>query len=261
MSVKQSPKAHCPEYNVHAEMNILGKDCQVTDLSQNIAMDNPTFPGHLRTVIWDHLTMEETIQLDYTKEPYCYRVTGFMMCDHSSTHVDSINHIVTTPEARPVDELPLSWSMAPGVWFDFSAKPPNSYIKVEDVKQAIDITGVTIQPQSAVLYYTGWCHKWTRPYEYIRDYPGMDREAMEYLADRGVICVGADAPSIDSYAEVKTVMIQPAHMVCREREILNIENLGRVDLIPKHEFFFVGLPLKIKGGTGCPIRAVAISEK
>jgi kynurenine formamidase len=151
--------------------------------------------------------------------------------------------------------------MAPGVWFDFSFKPPNSYITADDVKRAIDITGVTIQPNSVVIYYTGWSRKWTRPYEYIRNYPGMDRGAMEYLADAGSICIGADAPSIDSYLEVKTVMAQPAHMVCREREILNIENLGRVDLIPKHNFFFIGLPLKIKRGSGSPIRAVAVSEK
>ena len=261
MSEQQGMKADCPEYSNQIEVNILGKDCVVTDVSQNIAMDNPTFPGHLRTVIWEHLTMEETIKLGYTKEPYCYRVTGFMMCDHTSTHVDSINHVVTTPGARAVDGLPLSWSMAPGVWFDFSHKQPCDYITVDDVKKAIDLTGVTIQPQSVVIYYTGWSKKWTEPYEYIKDYPGVDRGAMEYLADKGVICVGADAPSIDSYAEVKTVMIQPAHIVCREREILNIENLGRVDLIPKHEFFFVGLPLRFKDGTGSPIRAVAISEK
>jgi kynurenine formamidase len=233
----------------------------ITDISQNIAMDNPTFPGHLRTVIWEHLSMEETIKLGLTKEPYCYRVTGFMMCDHTSTHVDSINHIVPTPGARPVDELPLSWSAAPAVWFDFSHKPPNSYITVDDVKKAIDLTGVTIQQTSVVLYYTGWSKKWTSPWEYICDYPGVDRGAMEYLADQGVICVGADAPSIDSYAEVKTVRIQPAHIVCREREILNIENLGRVDRVPKHEFFFMGMPLRIKQGSGSPIRAIAITEK
>ncbi len=261
MDAKQIQKAHCPEYSVQGEMKILGKDCIVTDLSQNIAMDNPTFPGHLRTVIWNHLTMEETIRLGYTKEPYCYRVTGFLMCDHTSTHVDSINHIVDSPEARSVDKLPLSWTMTPGVWFDFSHKPPNSYITLEDVKRAMDLTGVKIQPDSVAIYYTGWSKKWDSPYEYIRDYPGMNRGAMEYLVDQGVICVGADAPSIDSYAEVKSIMIQPAHIVCREQEILNIENLGRVDLVPRHEFFFVGLPLKIKGATGSPIRVVAITEK
>ena len=261
MNARPIQKAHCPPYSNQIETRILGRDCVITDISQNIAMDNPTFAGHLRTVIWTHLSMEETLKFGLTKQPYTYKVTGFMMCDHTSTHVDSLNHIVPTPGARPVDELPLSWSATPGVWFDFSRKEPNSYITLDDVKKAIDATGVTVQPSSVFFYYTGWSKKWTSPWEYIRNYPGMDRESMEYLADNGVICVGADAQSIDSWNEVKTVMVQPAHMVCREREILNIENLGRVDLIPKHEFFFVGLPLRIKGASGSPIRAVAITDK
>ncbi len=258
----EDKRAYCPEYRNQVEMKILGRDCVVTDISQNIAMDNPTFPGHLRTVIWEHLTTEETIKFGLTKAPYSYRVTGFMMCDHTSTHVDAVNHIVEGDHARAVDELPLSWTMAPAVWFDFSYKEPNAYITEDDVKKAIDDTGVNIQEQSVVMYFTGWSLKWyDDPYGYIKNYPGMDRSAMEFLADRGVISVGADAPSIDSWNEVKNEMIQPAHIVCREREILNMENLGRVDLIPKHEFFFVGLPLRFQNGTGSPIRAVAISEK
>ena len=91
-----------------------------------------------------------------------------------------------------------------------------------------------------------------------QNYPGLDREATEYLSDLGAVIIGADAPSIDSYHEVKVVMVQPAHIVCRERRILNIENLANVDLIPSHEFWYVGLPLKFRGATGSPFRGVAI---
>jgi len=55
------------------------------------------------------------------------------------------------------------------------------------------------------------------------------------------------------------VKVQPAHIVCREREILNLENMANIDLIPSHEFWFVGLPLKLRNATGSPIRAVAIT--
>ena len=75
----------------------------------------------------------------------------------------------------------------------------------------------------------------------------------------GVICVGADAPSVDSFNEVAVRMIQPVHMMCRERGVLNIESLRNIDLIPKRAFTFVGLPLKIKNGCGSPIRAVALT--
>jgi kynurenine formamidase len=39
---------------------------------------------------------------------------------------------------------------------------------------------------------------------------------------------------------------------------MNIENLAQVDMIPAHEFWFIGLPLKLKGGSGSPFRGVAI---
>jgi kynurenine formamidase len=208
--------------------------------------------------MWDHLTHEETPKLGLTKLPYSYRVVAFTMCDHSSTHVDAINHVVTEPGARSIDQLPLEWFMAPGVWFDFAYKEPSAYITPDDIQQALEKTGVSIQPQSVVLYHTGWYKKWRARFEYIRDYPGLDRGATEMLADMGAVIIGADAPSIDSHAEVARVKVQPAHIVCREREILNIENLANVDKIPAHEFWYVGLPLKLRNATGSPFRGVAI---
>lgn len=253
-------KAVCPPSRLQTTVNILGKKCLATDLSHVISMDDPTFGGHQRTIIWDHLTHEETNQFGLAKPPYSYRVVGFTMCDHSNTHVDAINHIVTEPGARAVHELPMEWNMAPAVWFDFSHLGPNKYITRPDIEEAIEKTGVTIQPNSVALMSTGWYKKWSEPFEYIRNYPGLDREASEFLADSGVISIGADAPSIDSHMEVATIKVQPAHIVCREREILNMENLANIDLIPSHEFWFVGLPLKFKNGTGSPMRAVALTE-
>jgi len=202
--------------------------------------------------------MKKPKKMGLTKPPYSYKVVGFTLCDHSNTHVDAINHVVNEPDARAINELPLEWFMAPAVWFDFSHKAPNSYITKADIEEAIALTGVTIRPQSVVLIHTGWYKKWKNNFEYIRNYPGVDRSAMEYLNDLGAISVGADAPSIDSYHEVAVVREQPAHIVCREREILNIENLAHIDMIPAHEFWFIGLPLKIKGGSGSPFRVVAI---
>ncbi|MBI4278844.1 MAG: cyclase family protein [Armatimonadetes bacterium] len=254
-------KACCPPYQEQVELEFLGRRVLVTDLSHTISPDDPTFPGHQRTLMWDHLTHEETIRLGLTKAPYSYRVVGFTMCDHSSTHVDAINHVVTDPGARSIDALPLSWFMAPGVWLDFSHKAPNEYITRVDVDDALRKTGARIRPQSVVLYHTGWYGKYRADrFAYVRDYPGLDREATERLNDLGAVAIGADAPSIDSWREVSQIKVQPAHIVCREREILNIENLANVDRIPKHEFWFVGLPLRFRNGTGSPFRGVAIVE-
>ncbi|HEV8637320.1 MAG TPA: cyclase family protein [Chloroflexota bacterium] len=253
-------QAFCPPYEEQATLSFLGRRVLVTDLSHVITPEDPTFVGHQRTLMWDHLSHEETIRLGLTRAPYSYRVVGFTMCDHSSTHVDAINHVVPEPGARSVDQLPLAWSMAPAVWLDLAHKEPNAYITAADVDRALDRAGVAVQPDSVVLYHTGWYRKYRDRFAYIRDYPGLDRGAVEHLNDLGAIAIGADAPSIDAWIEVSTVKVQPAHMVCRERRILNLENLANVDRIPGHAFWFVGLPLKLGGATGSPIRAVALVD-
>lgn len=254
-------KAICPPFRIQTALDFLGVACTVTDLSHVISEDDPTFIGHQRTLLWDHLTHEETRRIGLTKAPYSYKVVGFTMCDHSNTHVDAINHVVDDPNARSIDQLPLEWFITAGVWFDFSHKEPSSYITKTDIEQAIARTGVVIKPGSIALIHTGWYKKWKEPFEYIKNYPGLDRGAMEFLVDQGVVSVGADAPSIDSYHEVAFVKEQPAHIVCREREVLNMENLANIDQIPAHEFWFIGLPLKLKGGSGSPFRGLAMVPK
>ncbi|TAK22806.1 MAG: cyclase family protein [Chloroflexota bacterium] len=252
-------RAYCPPFAEQTRLEFLGRGCHATDLSHAISVDDPTFVGHQRTLIWQHLTHEETQRIGLTRPPYSYQVVGFTLCDHSSTHVDAINHVVDRPDARSVDHLPLQWFMAPGVWLDFAWKEPNTYIAAGDVDREFDRTGARVRPQSVVLYHTGWYRKFhTDRFAYIRDYPGLDRGATERLNDLGAISIGADAPSIDAWREVSEVKVQPAHVVCREREILNIENLANVNRIPAHEFWFIGLPLKIRGGSGSPFRGVAL---
>lgn len=251
----------CPPPEVHAKVEMLGRLCTATDLTNEISPANPTFKGHQRTVMWQHLSHEDVLKLGLTRAPYSYEVVAFTVCGHTSTHCDSISHIVPEHGARPIDKTPLPWHMAPGVWLDFAHKAPGSYITRAEIETQLAAERLALRPGSVFLYHTGWYRKFdTAPFEYIRDYPGLDEEASHWLADRGVICVGADAPSVDSFHEVAVRMVQPVHMMCRERGVLNIENLRNIDLIPRRTFTFVGLPLKIRNGCGSPIRAVALTE-
>src|SRR5438874_2319138 len=80
---KTPPKAFCPPFRDQLELTFLGRRVHVTDLSHVISTADPTFGGHQRTLMWDHLTHEETQRLGLTKPPYSYRVVGFTLCDHS----------------------------------------------------------------------------------------------------------------------------------------------------------------------------------
>ena len=259
---EQYPRmVECPQPSLHTRIELLGKSCTVTDLSHEIAADNPTFKGHQRTVMWQHLSHQDVQKFGLTQPPYSYEVVAFTLCGHTSTHCDSISHIVPQQGARPIDQSPLQWHLAPAVWLDFRDQEPNAYIGKDDLRRQLDDLGLEIKQGSVLLYATGWSDKWGGdPYEYITGYPGLDEEASHFLADSGVIAFGTDAPSVDSYHEVAVRRVQPAHMMCRERGILNLENLANVHRIPKRTFTFIGLPLKIKNGAGSPIRAVAITE-
>ncbi|MBU7017035.1 MAG: cyclase family protein [Theionarchaea archaeon] len=218
----------------------------VTELSREIYTGMPVYPGHPKTVIWDHLTHEET-----RKKGFSYAVKGLMFSDHTSTHVDSLSHII--PGDLSIAELPLSMFITEGVWVDLSGVLPRTYITKVDVVNALEDTGVSIPPRSTFLFYTGAGKLWGTP-QYLSEYPGLNREAAEFLADSGCINIGCDAVSIDNPCDPS----YPAHTVCKERKILNSENFVNIEKIPSHRFWFLSLPLLISEGTGSPIRALAM---
>lgn len=218
----------------------------VTELSQRIYTGMPVYPGHPKTVVWDHLTHDET-----KRNGFSYAVKGIMLSDHTSTHVDSLSHII--PGGLTIADLPLNFFITPGVWVDVSHVPPRTYIKDSDLIKALEDLQLDIPPKSTFLYYTGASNLWETP-QYLTEYPGLTRKAAEFLADSGCINIGCDAVSIDNPADSS----YPAHTVCRERRILNSENFVNIEKIRSHNFWFVSLPLLIQEGTGSPIRALAL---
>ncbi|KYK36170.1 MAG: cyclase family protein [Theionarchaea archaeon] len=218
----------------------------VTELSQKIYTGMPVYPGHPKTVVWDHLTHDET-----KRNGFSYAVKGIMLSDHTSTHVDSLSHII--PGGLTIADLPLNFFITPGVWVDVSHVPPRTYITDTDLIKALEDLQLDIPPKSTFLYYTGASNLWGTP-QYLTEYPGLTRKAAEFLADSGCINIGCDAVSIDNPADP----LYPAHTVCRERRILNSENFVNIEKILSHHFWFVSLPLLIQEGTGSPIRALAL---
>jgi kynurenine formamidase len=94
----------------------------------------------------------------------------------------------------------------------------------------------------------------------MRGFPGLGREAAEWLADQGVINLATEARSIDSPVNERADIPEPfpAHQVCRDRKILDTENLCIPEELVGKRFTYIGLPLNIRGGTASPIRAVAV---
>jgi len=90
----------------------------------------------------------------------------------------------------------------------------------------------------------------------VGSYPGLTREAAEYFVEKKVSAVGVDSPNPDH----PDALDFPVHNTLLPRGILIIENLANLGSIKRPTFRFVGLPLKIRNGTGSPIRAVALED-
>lgn len=227
----------------------------VIDLSQEIYTGMPVYPGHAKTVIWEHMSHEESDRMIGTG--FSYQSSGLMMCDHGPTHIDSVSHLSKDPNAPSVDEIPLNHCITSAICIDVSDLAVQTQFGPEKIEHELDRWGLDIRGGDTVLFHTGHYEKYYGTPEYITHQPGLNREATEYIIDKGSVNFGVDSTSPDMFLD-KTY---PCHMVCRERQITHMENLCNLDKLVGKRFTFIALPLRIRKGTGSPLRAVAVLSK
>jgi kynurenine formamidase len=234
---------------------------KLVDLSQPITHRGPARPFHPTPTIWTHVSHEDTrARAEFGDISFATR--GLILSDHTSTHVDAFCHYDPRPEAESIDELPLEMFHTEGICLDFSHVGPGEDITPAHIDAELARTGLGIQRGDTFLYYTGHYEKnFGRP-EWWSAFPGLGREATEYLADLGVLNIGTEAFTIDnpSQARLDANPPYPSHVVCRERRLLNMENMVIPRSLVGKRFKFIGFPLKIERGTASPIRAVAVLE-
>ena len=231
------------------------KNIRLIDLSQEIYEGAPVFPGHPQTKITVVDTFEGT-RKRFT-ENYGYTAEKIELSTHGTTHVDAISHIDDRPGALSIEKIPLSWFYTPGICIDLSHVPPKAYYTVEMIQEALRKDGLEIQSGDTVLLYSGHYARTYPTPAYLTDYPGLSREAAEWIYGKGVKNIGQDAPSHDSALTTSF----PAHQVCKEMGTLNMENLGDLSPVAGKRFQFIAFPLRIRSGSGSPIRAVAVLEE
>lgn len=188
---------------------------------------------------------------------------------HTGTHVDAPYHYGATSEGRParrIDEVPLEWCFAPGVILDMRHKGAGEVIAVADLEAALERIDYALRPRDIVLLQTG-ADKRLESKEYFAQ-PGLGREGVLWLVERGVRVIGIDAYTLDRpfaamVADYKRTgdgrHIWPAHFAGLSREYCQIEKLANLDQVPRpHGFYVSCLPVKIKGASAGWCRAVAL---
>jgi kynurenine formamidase len=229
-----------------------GRVARLVDLSQEIYQGMPVYPGHLRTVVWDTHSHSETAA--NFEGGFSYRSNGLLLSDHGPTHVDALSHLDPSGSAPNIDEMPLDTFVGPGVCLDISHRKPLEYVTRGDLEQAARSSATGVSPGDIVLLYTGTEARYGGTPEYTTDYPGLDESAAVWLLEQSVKAFGVDSPSPDN-PKSRTY---PCHMMCRAHGVTHYENLANLAEVADRRFTFVGLPLRIRGGSGSPVRAIAM---
>lgn len=223
---------------------------QVIDLSQTLEEHMPHFPTH--SMFFHNLWSAPERggrSLHYL----------LVMHEHNGTHVDAPAHFLkdAPPDAHvTIEHVPLSKLMGRGVRMDCHGTQAGQYVSKEQIREWEDQHG-PLQAGDIVLFDFGWAAKWAlRPHNqpYVENWPGVGMDAAEYLLSKQIAALGVDTLSPDPPEALRT---RPIHPVVLEKQMLIVENLCNLDQLPDF-FIFLALPLKIREGSGSPIRAVAL---
>lgn len=226
---------------------------QLIDLSQPIYEGMKVYPGHLKTVTFQHVSHEETAPR--FEGGFSFQTWGFMLNDNGPTHVDSFSHLDPDPSAESIDQMALELFYGPALCVDVSAVPEETDITPAQIESALSTAGLTVNPGDMLFFYTGTYDKYAGTKEYLSNFAGLGSDAAEWIVDNGVKTFGVDSPTPDN----PTSKSYPVHMMCRREHITHYENLVLTQVVGKR-FTFAGFPLKVVGAHGGPTRAVAILE-
>jgi kynurenine formamidase len=202
-----------------------------------------------------------------TEKGYYYTANRFSTAEHGGTHIDAPVHFAEA--GRAVDESPLEQLIGHAVVVDITRQCESNadyQISVEDFR-AWEREHGQLAKDAIVLLRTGYGKRWPDREKYLGTnergaaavaklhFPGLHPEAARWLtAERAVKAVGLDTASIDFGQST----LFESHRILFEKNIPAFENLANLDQLPAKDFHIIALPMKIKGGSGGPLRIVAV---
>ena len=208
----------------------------------------------------------EVVSARRTPGGYYYAANNFAAAEHGGTHLDAPVHFA---EGRhTTDEIPLDQLVGPAIVVNVShqADADRDYrITPADLTSWEQAHG-RIAAGMIVLFRTGWGNRWPDRARYLGTtktgqaatrelhFPGVHPDAARWLVARKVHAVGIDTPSLD-YGQSASF---DAHQILFAADIPGFENVAHLSAVPLVGSFVVALPMKIRGGSGGPLRIVAV---
>jgi kynurenine formamidase len=227
-----------------------------------------THPFDSTTIYWPTAQpfRLEVVSAQRTAAGFFYAANNLSAAEHGGTHLDSPIHFV---EGRTTtDRIPLGRLIGPAVVVDLAAAVDAGgadYLITVAALEAWEVAHGSVA-ERIVLLRTGWGARYPDRARYLGTtrtgpaavaelhFPGLHPNAARWLRDRRVRAVGIDTPSLDYGQSTRF----EAHQLLFERDIPGFENVANLDSLPPTGAFVVALPMKITGGSGGPLRIVAM---
>jgi kynurenine formamidase len=241
-----------------------------------------TGPAHAEREQWIDLThelssdavfwptadpFEMTTEFEGTTDGgYYYSAYSFTTAEHGGTHIDAPVHFAEGK--HHVNEIPLNQLIGEAVVLDVTTqvkKNRDYLVSVEDFKAWETAHGL-IPASSIILLRTGFGDYWPNAGEYLGtelrgeagvaalSFPGLDGDAARWLVQkRNIKAIGIDTASID-HGKSKSFT---AHVELMSHNIPAFENVANLEQLPATGAYVIALPIKIRGGSGGPLRIIA----
>ncbi len=240
------------------------------DISEYYLVDL-SHPYNSKTLYWPTSPSSfERRELAFGETDGGWFYSAFSICtpEHGGTHLDAPQHFAA--DGFPTDAIPLENLIAPAIVIDVSNKAAadrNYRLSARDVRLFEDQHG-RIKPGDIVLLRSGWSQYWPDAKSYLGDdtpgdasklqFPSYGEDAARLLVeDRKVAILGVDTASID-FGKSQDFVV---HRVAAARNVSGLENLTNLHRLPATGSLVLALPMKIEGGSGGPVRVVALVPK
>ena len=203
----------------------------------------------------------------WTEAGYYYEANTFRTAEHGGTHLDAPIHFAEG--RRSVDQVPLDQLIGPGIVVDVStacARDRDHQVTAGEL-QAWEREHGRIPGGAIVLLRTGFGRFWPDRARYMGTnergpeavaglhFPGLHPDAARWLVtERSIGAIGLDTASID-HGPSQTF---ETHQVLFHADVPALENVANLELLPARGFEVVALPMKIRGGSGAPVRIAAL---